>query len=82
MEERFDEKFPIEGGDSIYRFYRLDFPKGESRSIKAFIKSELTSFFHEILEKKKLRGVPHQWEAIDVEDILAIAKERGIELHA
>lgn len=38
-EERFDEKFPREDGDTIYRFCRLDFDEGDGRSIKSFIKS-------------------------------------------
>ena len=38
-EKEFDKKFPREGQeDSIYRFCRLDFPEGDSRSIKQFIR--------------------------------------------
>lgn len=76
MEERFNESFGTHSEKGIW-INRIE--------TKAFINSELTSLLNAILEKKDYITLYNfeddEISAVPVEDIMKIAKERGIVIH-
>jgi len=53
IEKEFDEQFPREGGDTIYRYGRLDYPEGDERSQKSFLKQSFIQFLENECERLK-----------------------------